>query len=60
MTWENLTADAEALRQELDFERWAVLGHSFGGQVALQYALSGPPRSGPPSEISLAQTRQLA
>src|SRR5512142_2297554 len=29
MTWENLTADAEALRQELGFERWAVVGHSF-------------------------------
>jgi proline iminopeptidase len=42
MTWENLTADAEALRQELGFERWAVLGHSFGGQVALEYALRYP------------------
>jgi len=39
MTWENLTADADALREELGFERWAVLGHSFGGQVALEYAL---------------------
>jgi proline iminopeptidase len=38
MTWENLTADAEALRQKLGFERWAVLGHSFGGRVALEYA----------------------
>jgi pimeloyl-ACP methyl ester carboxylesterase len=42
MTWENLTADAEALRQRLGFERWAVLGHSFGGQVALEYALRYP------------------
>ena len=42
MTWENLTADAEALRQKLGFERWAVLGHSFGGQVALEYALRYP------------------
>jgi len=42
MTWENLTADAEALRQELGFERWAVLGHSFGGMVALEYALRYP------------------
>lgn len=42
MTWENLTADAEALRQELGFERWAVLGHSFGGKVALEYALRYP------------------
>jgi proline iminopeptidase len=42
MTWENLTADADALRQKLGFERWAVLGHSFGGQVALEYALRYP------------------
>ena len=39
MTWENLTADAEALREALGFDRWAVLGHSFGGMVALEYAL---------------------
>lgn len=42
MTWENLTADAEALREKLGFERWAVLGHSFGGNVALEYALRFP------------------
>jgi proline iminopeptidase len=42
MTWENLTADAEALRQRLGFEQWAVLGHSFGGHVALEYALRYP------------------
>ncbi len=42
MTWENLTADAEALREKLGFERWAVLGHSFGGMVALEYALRYP------------------
>lgn len=44
MTWENLTADADALRDKLGFERWAVLGHSFGGQVALEYALAYPDR----------------
>ncbi|MFE2119156.1 alpha/beta fold hydrolase [Rhodococcus aetherivorans] len=44
MTWENLTADADALRESLGFERWAVLGHSFGGQVALEYALRYPER----------------
>ena len=44
MTWENLTADADALRERLGFERWAVLGHSFGGHVALEYALRYPAR----------------
>src|SRR5574342_1439391 len=42
MTWENLTADAECLRQALGFDKWAVLGHSFGGNVALEYALRYP------------------
>ena len=42
MTWENLTADAEALRQTLGLTKWAVLGHSFGGNVALEYALRYP------------------
>src|SRR5512136_3020876 len=42
MTWENLTADAEALRQTLGLDKWAVLGHSFGGMVALEYALRYP------------------
>jgi len=42
MTWENLCADADALREELGFEKWAVLGHSFGGNVALEYALRYP------------------
>jgi proline iminopeptidase len=50
MTWANLTADAEALlrqalRQALGFEQWAVLGHSFGGMVALEYALRYPAAS---------------
>ena len=44
MTWENLVADAEALRERLGFDRWAVLGHSFGGMVALEYALRHPSR----------------
>jgi len=42
MTFENLVADADALREALGFERWAVLGHSFGGHVALEYALRYP------------------
>jgi len=42
MTFENLTADADAIRQELGFDKWAVLGQSFGGNVALEYALRYP------------------
>src|SRR5512136_65927 len=42
MTFENLTADADALRQALGFDKWAVLGQSFGGNVALEYALRYP------------------
>ncbi len=42
LTFENLAADADALRQALGFEKWAVLGHSFGGMVALEYALRYP------------------
>lgn len=42
MTWENLTADADALRERLGSDTWSVLGHSFGGQVALEYALRYP------------------
>jgi pimeloyl-ACP methyl ester carboxylesterase len=44
MTWDNLTADADALRERLGYERWAILGHSFGGHVALEYALRYPDR----------------
>jgi pimeloyl-ACP methyl ester carboxylesterase len=42
MTFENLAADADALRRTLGFDKWAVLGHSFGGNVALEYALRYP------------------
>jgi proline iminopeptidase len=42
MTFENLTADADALRETLGFDKWVVLGHSFGGNVALEYALRYP------------------
>ena len=42
MTWENLTADADCLRRALGFDKWAVIGHSFGGNVALEYALRYP------------------
>ncbi len=42
MTMDNLTADADALRQALGLDKWAVIGHSFGGNVALEYALRYP------------------
>jgi proline iminopeptidase len=44
MTFDNLTADADELRRQLGFDQWAVLGHSFGGHVALEYALRYPDR----------------
>jgi proline iminopeptidase len=34
--------DVEALRRALGFEQMAVLGHSFGGFIALSYALAYP------------------
>lgn len=37
-----LVADLEALRQELGVERWTLLGHSFGGTLALEYAARHP------------------
>jgi len=42
MNWGNLTADAEALRKNLGIEGWGLIGHSFGGMVALEYALRYP------------------
>ncbi len=44
MTMDNLTADADTLRQELGYDQWIVLGQSFGGNVALEYALRYPQR----------------
>jgi proline iminopeptidase len=42
LTWENLVTDAEALRERLGISKWAVLGHSFGGMIAQEYALRFP------------------
>lgn len=44
ITLEQLAADADELRARLGMERVAVLGHSYGGCVALQYALRYPSR----------------
>ena len=37
-------ADLEAVREALGLESWAVLGHSFGGRIALRYAATHPDR----------------
>lgn len=42
LTWDNLTGDAEALRERLGAPKWAVLGHSFGGFIAQEYTLRYP------------------
>ena len=44
ITFEQLCADADALRERLGFEEVAVLGYSFGGCIALEYALRYPER----------------
>jgi len=44
ITFEQLCADADALREHLGFEEVAVLGYSFGGFVALEYGLRFPER----------------
>ncbi|MET7281986.1 alpha/beta hydrolase [Kribbella sp. NPDC005582] len=37
-----LIADFEALREALGLESWSILGHSFGGRLALRYAVQHP------------------
>jgi proline iminopeptidase len=49
LTWENLTADAESLRERLGIEKWAVLGHSFGGMIAMEYATRYPIENNSPN-----------
>jgi proline iminopeptidase len=44
LTFEQLVADADALRANLGHEEVAVLGHSYGGCLALLYALHCPQR----------------
>ncbi len=44
LTFDTFCADLEALRQHLGIERWAALGNSYGGFIALEYALRYPER----------------
>lgn len=44
LTIPQLADDIEALRAALDLDRFALLGHSYGGFVALQYATKHPER----------------
>ncbi|ADB29524.1 alpha/beta hydrolase fold protein [Kribbella flavida DSM 17836] len=41
-TEEDVIADFEALRDQLRVDHWAVLGHSYGGRLALRYAVTRP------------------
>jgi proline iminopeptidase len=42
LTIADLVADCETVREELGIDRWAVLGQSFGGSLALRYAAAHP------------------
>lgn len=44
VTHETWVADADALRRHLGLERLVVFGHSYGGYLALEYALRHPHR----------------
>jgi proline iminopeptidase len=46
LTLERLAHDIEGLRRALGYERVHLLGHSFGGFIALLYALNYPTRVG--------------
>ncbi|NUR98343.1 MAG: alpha/beta hydrolase [Kribbellaceae bacterium] len=38
----DLVADYEALREQLGIAQWSVIGHSYGGRIALRYAGTHP------------------
>jgi proline iminopeptidase len=38
----DLIEDCEAIRKHLNIKRWSVIGHSFGGYLAILYALDYP------------------
>jgi proline iminopeptidase len=42
LTLDDLIEDCEAVREALNISTWAVLGHSFGGYLAVLYALAHP------------------
>lgn len=42
ITMDGMVKDIEALRQQLGFENWTVLGHSFGGMLASYYSTIHP------------------
>ena len=44
-TLERAVADLDQLRSTLGVERWAVLGHSWGADLALRYAVAHPERA---------------
>lgn len=43
--WRDLAADCDALRETVGVERWMVVGYSFGGIVAFNYAKFYPDRT---------------
>jgi proline iminopeptidase len=40
----NLVRDIEGVRERLGVKRWYVVGHSFGGMLGIEYALTQPTR----------------
>jgi proline iminopeptidase len=38
----DLIADYEAVREKLGITQWSVIGHSYGGRIALRYAATHP------------------
>jgi proline iminopeptidase len=42
VTEDDLIADFEALRETLGIDRWSILGHSYGGRLALRYGVTHP------------------
>lgn len=38
----DLVDDCESIREQLDIEKWGIIGHSFGGYLAVKYQLQYP------------------